>query len=247
MLSTITPSGTHNEFPLPLELLREIAGHLDSTEQRNMTLVSRVVRDQILDIAFQRISFTRHSMTKKFHSGKQPRADVKRAVRTFEVEINSTELLIPKKKSGSNIFFRFLQSLPNLKAFIYVQFVDLIPPRELFDSIRHAPLSEFTLYTRGNIIVEGPPTEGIGSLKTFSISWRGTDDRSTPGGSVNHLYHLIQPSLATLAELRIENSWNTGQDFDLRLLAKAGETLRSFDYTTRDFEDKRLGIGRRKG
>ncbi|KAG6826149.1 hypothetical protein H0H92_000957 [Tricholoma furcatifolium] len=215
MSSTITQSGCASDrFPLPLELLREITGHLDSTEQRNMTLISRVVRDQILDIVFKRLSFTRHSITKKLDTGKQPREDVRGAV-----------------------------SLPNLQSLDYTQFVsDLIPPRELFDSIRDAPLSELTLDTRFYFIVEGPPIEGIACLKRLSIIWSGNESPSTPGSSLNHLYHLVRPSLSTLVELRIENSPETGNDLDLRLLRKAGETLRVFDYNMRNHDDSVLDL-----
>ncbi|KAG6808402.1 hypothetical protein H0H92_004259 [Tricholoma furcatifolium] len=225
MPPTFTQSDSVYEgFPLPLELLREITGHLDSTEQRNMTMVSRVIRDQILDIVFKRISFSARSIKKKLDFGKQPREDVKSAVRTLKVGIYPDDLLIPKANDGSNTFFQFLRSFPNLRAFNYYQSSGLVPPRELFDSIRDAPLSELTLSISSYFIVEGPPTKGLASLERLSIYWTGTDSSSTPGGSLDHLYHLIQPSLATL------------------IVSKAGETLRIFHYNMRNFDEGVLDV-----
>ncbi|KAG6806927.1 hypothetical protein H0H92_009549, partial [Tricholoma furcatifolium] len=199
MPSTFTPSDSvYDGFPLPLELLREITRHLESTEQRNNWIL--------------------------------------------EVGIDQENLLILKANDGSNIFFQFIRSFPNLKALNYYQSFGLLPPREFFDSIRDAPLSELTLKFSSYFIVESPPTEGLASLKRLSISWTGTDSPSTPGGSLDHLYHLIRPSLATLVALRIDNSPETGKDLDLRLLRRAGETLRVFDYSMRNFDEGVLDL-----
>ncbi|KAG6826819.1 hypothetical protein H0H92_014288 [Tricholoma furcatifolium] len=226
MSSTITPPGSASDrFPLPLELFREITGHLEPTEQRTLTLVSRVVRDQILDIAFKRLSFSRYSITEKLDPGKQPREDVKGAVRSVFAK---PFIYIPKA-----FYFRKQTTATS---------EDLIPPRELFDSIRDAHLSELALDTRRYFIVEGPPTDGIACLKRLSIRWSGNDSPSTPGSSLDHLYHLIRPSLSTLVELRIENYPETGNDLDLRLLRQAGETLRVFDYSMRNHDEGVLDL-----
>ncbi|KAG6914840.1 hypothetical protein DXG01_015031 [Tephrocybe rancida] len=236
-MTLISQSSTY-DFPLPTELLREIIKSLDPAEQCNMALVANVTRDQVLDLMFKQLSYTGLSITKKIRGIHQAREDVKGAIR--KLQLKSTNLTI-RHDDDSSVIFQFLRTLPNLQVFEYTQIGLLVPPSkvfQLFDSIRHAPLSELLLHTGNYSIVEGPPVEGIASLKKLSIGWHVDDSPDTPRSSLHHLYYLIQTSLGTLVELTIENSPKSlGADLDLNLLRDAGQTLHVFNYKMRGHDE----------
>lgn len=157
-----------------------------------------------------------------------------------KLKLDSKNLAI-REHDKSSVILDFLRTLPSLQVLEYYQLGQLIPPGELsqlVDSVRNTPLSEFHLNTGVYAPVESSPTEGIAGLKKLSIVWTIGDSPNEPGSSVDHLYHLIRPSLNTLVELKIENSpEEVGPDLDLRLLTNAGETLRVFDYTMQHLDE----------
>ncbi|KAG6907107.1 hypothetical protein DXG01_010483 [Tephrocybe rancida] len=203
-----------------------------------MALVARVIRDQALDLMFNQLSYTGASITEKIRGIHQAREDIKGAIR--KLQLKST--ILDGDDDDSSVIFQFLRTLPNLQVFEYTQIDLLVPPSEvfqLFDSIRHAPLSELFLDTGiYSFTVEGPPVEGIASLEKLSIRWPAGDNPDVPGSSLHHLYCLIRTSLGTLVELTIENSpRNLGADLDLNLLRDAGQTLRVFNYKMRSHDE----------
>ncbi|KAG6816126.1 hypothetical protein H0H87_008476 [Tephrocybe sp. NHM501043] len=58
----------------------------------------------------------------------------------------------------------FLWTLPNLQSFEYIGFGPSRQMSPLFDSIRHAVLSEFICGTSACLLEDGPPVEGVASL-----------------------------------------------------------------------------------
>jgi len=126
-------------------------------------------------------------------------------------------------------FWKALHSLQ------YSQHADFFRPREislLIDSLRHAPLRNFSFGTGFDGPVEGPPAAGLSGLENLAITWNLDDSSNALGSSCAHLYEFIRPSLTTLVDLKIEYTpAEQVPDLDLRLLRSAGHTLRVFEYT----------------
>ena len=112
---------------------------------------------------------------------------------------------------------------------------------QLIDSLRHAPLLEFTLDTGLNVPIEGPPIVGLPGLKKLSVVWKIDDAAEQPGSAHRYLYDLIRPSLSTLIDLCIKDRpLRPGINFDLRLLEPAGYNLQTFEYSFKSLDDSVL-------
>lgn len=157
-----------------------------------------------------------------------------------KLDLYSDNLSI-KEQDDSEVVFKFLETLPNLKVFKYRQQGLLIHPKDhpkLITSLRHAPLVEFTFSTGNYATVEGPPTTGLPGLKKIHITWYLSDNPSVLNSSSAHLSELIRPSLTTLVELKIENEREKlSADLDLQLLRPACNTIRVFHYTLQNHCD----------
>jgi len=137
------------------------------------------------------------------------------------------------KDEERNTLYQFLESLPNLRSFILIQAFHLVSTTDipkLIESLRHAPLLEFSLDNGISANVEGQPTIGLSGLEKLSVIWNLRDHVDQPGSAYDHLYYLVRPSLSTLVDLQIEHYPRLGPKFDLQLLKPAGNTLRSFRF-----------------
>ncbi|KAG6827274.1 hypothetical protein H0H92_012510 [Tricholoma furcatifolium] len=204
-----------------------------------MSLVSRATTgDQALEFIFKELSYTGLSITEKIRAIHSARDDVKACVRILRLDSDD---IIVEEEDSSNILCQFLRTLPNLRTLEFIQLAPLIPPNcmlQFFDTIRQAPLSELVFVSRSDSVVEGLPVEGISSLEKLSIQWRADDNPSIPGSSVDHLYHLIRPSLQTLIELELINiPETTAVDLDIRVLRDAGQTLQALSWMTLNHDD----------
>ena len=248
---------------LPVELFAEIINFLPPTDQRTLTLVSRLTRKLALESVFGQLRFT-GKITPKIRDIHQARDDVKEVIKSVsfripvkpklfsdflhgirKLDLYSDKLSI-RKEDDSDVLFRFLETLPNLNSLKYRQYGLLIRPKDfskLIASLRRAPLLEFSIDTGNYGTVEGLPPAGPPFLKRLYITWYLSDDPNVPDSSSAHLGELIRPSLATLVELKIENQRaKLGADLDLQLLRPAGNTLQIFDYTLRNHDDTILNI-----
>ncbi|KAJ3482517.1 hypothetical protein NLI96_g6917 [Meripilus lineatus] len=228
---------------LPVELFQEIIKCMDPDDQRNISLVSHFSRELTLPFVFGNLSYSRFQKMEQIRGIHQARKGIKMVIRKIRIVLS---IVCTLSSDDRCIIFELLRTLPNLHTFECLgvwHLVHMDGLSELVDSIRHAPLSELYLYTAKNFDIKGPPIEGLSSLRKLSISWFVDDGKSNhPGGPVDHLYHLIQPSIGTLVELQLKNDYPNVADLDLYLLKGAGETLRIFDYTMQHHDENVLEI-----
>ncbi|CAA7262518.1 unnamed protein product [Cyclocybe aegerita] len=215
------------EFPLPMELLREIIILLPPADRQVLSLTSRLTRSQVVPFIFGHLRY-RGKITPKIRNIHRASKEVKDVIKKLELFSRTMSL---GEDDDSTVIFQFLESLPNLQVLKYRQHEHLVQPADL-SRLRSASLLELVIDTGNYTTVEGLPTAGHAGLENFSISWFVSDNPNEPESSLAHLYELIRPSLVTLVKLRIDNQPEKfGGDFDLQLLKPAGDTLRTFEYT----------------
>ncbi|CAA7267844.1 unnamed protein product [Cyclocybe aegerita] len=234
---TIGTSKPSPEFPLPVELLREIITLLPPIDRQMLSLASRFTRSQAIHFIFRHLRYT-GKITPKVRNIHLASKEVKEVIRKLELNFSS---IATQEDDDSAVAFQFLETLPNLQALEYHQLGHLIrfgDLSQLISSIRSASLLEFGLYTGLYAAVEAVPTAGPVGLEKLSITWHVNDNPNQPGSSLAHLYALVRPSLTTLVKLGIDNEPEIfGGDFDLQLLKPAGRTLRTFEYTLQSSDE----------
>jgi hypothetical protein len=125
--------------------------------------------------------------------------------------------------------------LPNLHS-IEVNYnpINLSQLGSFFDALKHAPLRSLVIQLLADKII--PVVVGLPGLDDLRITWADEDYLKTmPKVDLNlrdYSFGLIQPSIDTLQDLRLDFTAGEDQDgtaFDLELLKQA--KLHSFSYT----------------